>query len=138
MLTYSRKVLVEFGDCDPAEIVYFPRYFTWFDNCTVALFAAAGITIEEMRAKYEVVSILMVDTRAKFMSSSRFGDELTIESCVREFRSSSFDVYHRVTNRAELAVEGFETRVWAGKHPDYPNRLKSRPIPEEVKKRFSL
>jgi tetratricopeptide (TPR) repeat protein len=35
----SRKTIrVEWGDCDPAGIVYYPRYCAYFDNCTSALF----------------------------------------------------------------------------------------------------
>jgi 4-hydroxybenzoyl-CoA thioesterase len=39
--------------------------------------------------------------------------------------------------RSILALEGFETRVWVGRHPDDPTRIKSRPIPEEVIRRLS-
>ena len=40
--TTRRPVLIEWGDCDPARIVYNPRFFDWFDNATGGLFAAAG------------------------------------------------------------------------------------------------
>jgi 4-hydroxybenzoyl-CoA thioesterase len=36
-----------------------------------------------------------------------------------------------------LAVEGFETRVWAGRDPMNPERMKSRPLPAEVIERLS-
>ena len=42
MLTVSRNVRVEWGDCDPAGIVYFPRYFEYFDISTVGMFEALG------------------------------------------------------------------------------------------------
>ena len=32
MLTVTRTVRIEWGDCDPAGIVYFPRYFEYFDQ----------------------------------------------------------------------------------------------------------
>lgn len=32
MLTNRRTVRIEWGDCDPAGIVYFPRYFAIFDG----------------------------------------------------------------------------------------------------------
>jgi len=55
---------------------------------------------------------------------------------VKEFRRSSFDVEHRITNQGTLAVEGFETRVWTGRNSDDPTRLRSQPIPPDVKERF--
>ena len=59
-----------------------------------------------------------------------------IESRIAEFRRSSFLVEHRLINAGELAVEGFETRVWAGRDPADPSRLKSQPIPADLMARF--
>jgi 4-hydroxybenzoyl-CoA thioesterase len=36
-----------------------------------------------------------------------------------------------------LAIEAFETRVLVGRHPDDPDRLKSAPVPEEIKTKFT-
>jgi 4-hydroxybenzoyl-CoA thioesterase len=127
---------VEWGDCDPAGIVWYPRYFEWFDASTAALFAAAGVSNIAMHKTYRIVGIPMVDTRARFFIPSKFEDELTIESTVTEFRRSSFDVRHRMLKNSQLAVEGFETRVWTVRDLDDPERLRSQPIPAEVIARF--
>jgi len=37
-----------------------------------------------------------------------------------------------------VAVEGHETRVWAGPHPADPDKMKSKPIPLEVIARFEI
>ena len=89
-----------------------------------------------MHKSYRIVGIPMVDTRARFFIPSGFEDELTIESTVTEFRRSSFDVHHRMLKNGQLAVEGFETRVWTVRDPDDPERLRSQPIPAEVIKRL--
>ncbi|MBV9393632.1 MAG: acyl-CoA thioesterase, partial [Methylobacteriaceae bacterium] len=67
----------------------------------------------------------------------RFGETVTIESSVLEFRRSSFDVAHKLFNAGEVAVEAFETRVWTIRHSDDPNRLKGEPVPQEVVARLS-
>jgi 4-hydroxybenzoyl-CoA thioesterase len=127
---------VEWGDCDPAGIVWYPRYFEWFDASTAALFAAAGVSNTVMHQTWRILGIPMVDTRAKFYIPSKFEDELIVESTVIEFRRSSFDVRHRMLKNGALAVEGFETRVWTVRDSEDPDRLKSAPIPPEVKARF--
>jgi len=38
MLTNRRMACIQFGDCDPRGIVFYPRYFESFDACTDALF----------------------------------------------------------------------------------------------------
>ena len=98
---------------------------------------AAGVSNGVMHKTYRIVGIPMVDTRAKFLISSKFEDELTIESTVLEFRRSSFDVQHRILKDGALAVEGFETRVWTIRDSDDLERLRSAPIPAEVIARFT-
>jgi 4-hydroxybenzoyl-CoA thioesterase len=139
MLTNTRHRTVEWGDCDPAGIVFNPRYFEWFDAATAALFARAlGMTKAAMVRRYDIVGIPLVDTRATFLVPCAYGDEVRIESTVAEFRRSSFDVRHRLLrDDGTLAVEGFETRVWVGRAPDRPGGIKAQPIPEEVTARFA-
>jgi hypothetical protein len=34
MFVHRRDVQIQWGDCDPANIVYYPRYFAMFDDST--------------------------------------------------------------------------------------------------------
>ena len=132
----SRTVEIEWGACDPGGIVFNPRYFEFFDWSTALLFQKAlGMTKLQMFKAFDFAGFPLVDTRARFLRPSRFGDIVEIATCIAEFRRSSFDVVHRLTNAGELAVEGFETRVWVGHDPADPARLKGRPIPAAVTER---
>jgi 4-hydroxybenzoyl-CoA thioesterase len=134
----SRKTItIEWGDCDPAQIVHFPRYFSYFDACTAALFKKAGLPKREMLKTYKIVGIPMVDVRASFMAPSRFSDEVMVESEITEWRRSSFCVRHRLFNKKVLAVECFETRVWAVQSSVDKEKIESKPVPQEVIARFS-
>jgi 4-hydroxybenzoyl-CoA thioesterase len=134
MFVNRRAVTIEWGDCDPAGIVFYPRYFAMFDASTSYLFSAAlAMTKFEMLRRFEIIGYPMVDTGAKFFIPSKFGDVITIETQVTAFRRSSFDVEHRVFREdGQLAIEARETRVWAARHPDDPDRIKGVPIPDEV------
>jgi 4-hydroxybenzoyl-CoA thioesterase len=133
MLTNTHQVTVEWGHCDPAGIVYFPNYFTYFDASTNALFLRAlGCNKFEMLKRYGIVGIPLVDVGARFIVPSTFGDVVTIESRVAEVRRSSFRMLHRLLKGDTLAVEGTETRVWVGRDPGNPDKLKGMPIPAEV------
>src|SRR6186997_848760 len=110
MLTYTRNARIEWGDCDPAGIVFYPRYFAMFDSCTTALFSQAlGMSKYQLLKHYDFQGYPMVDTRAKF------GDAVVIETKIAEFRRSSFDVHHRLTMGGALCVECFDTRVWVAR-----------------------
>ena len=69
MFVHRRDVQIQWGDCDPANIVYYPRYFAMFDNSTSIMFEAAGFSKQDIIKKYGLVGIPMVDTRAKFYIS---------------------------------------------------------------------
>jgi 4-hydroxybenzoyl-CoA thioesterase len=136
MLTNRRTVRIEWGDCDPAGIVYFPRYIEYFDVCTVHLFEAAGFKKPDMLARYGMAGYPMVDLRSRFLIPSTFGDDVVVASTIESFGRSSFKVHHQLFRGEDLAVEGFETRVWTVHDPDNAGRLKSAPIPDEVKAAF--
>ena len=78
----------------------------------------------------------MVATQARFLIPTRYGDDAVIETSLLAVRRSSFDLRHRLTKDGALAVEGFETRVWAARDPSDPARIKSAAIPDEVIARF--
>ena len=128
-----RAVTIEWGDCDAAGIVFYPRYFAMFDWSTATLLTTAlKMRKPDMLKHYGIVGIPMVDTRGKFIIPSSFSDEVVIESQIVKFGRSSFDVYHRLLKGPRLGAECWETRVWAGKHPDDPARMKGVAIPPDV------
>jgi 4-hydroxybenzoyl-CoA thioesterase len=136
-LTNRRTIHIEWGDCDPAQIVYYPRYLAYFDACTTGLFKKAGLPKRQMLKTYEIVGIPMVDLRASFKAPSRFSDTVVVESEITEWRRSSFCVRHRLFNKNILAVECFEIRVWAALSKDDPEKIEGRPVPREVIEKFS-
>jgi 4-hydroxybenzoyl-CoA thioesterase len=128
-------MIVEFGHCDPTRIVTPKHLFEYFDNGTWSLFEAAlGVARRDF---LDIFGILpLVDVRLDCRKTVRFGEEIEIASRVAEFRRSSFDVEHRVSSGGELAVLGGETRVWAVRNKDNPEKISARPLPDEVIARF--
>jgi 4-hydroxybenzoyl-CoA thioesterase len=134
----SRKTIdIEWGDCDPAQIVYYPRYLAYFDACTTGLFKKAGLSKRQMLKTYEIIGIPLVDLKVSFKMPSRVSEVVVVESEITEWRRSSFCIRHRLFNKGVLAVECFETRVWAGLSATEPDKIESKPVPEEVIARFS-
>jgi 4-hydroxybenzoyl-CoA thioesterase len=136
MFTVTRSVRIEWGDCDPAGIVYFPRYFEYFDQCTAYLFEAIGYRKPDLLAAFDIAGIPLVDARASFRMPSKFGDDVRIHTSIPEWARSSFKVHHRLMKDDALAVEGFETRVWAGHDPQRPGGIRAKALPQELFERF--
>jgi 4-hydroxybenzoyl-CoA thioesterase len=132
-----RKFTIEWGQCDPAGIVFNSRFFEFFDWGTWTLFEAAlGVKPPDLAATFGILGLPLVDAGARFIAPARFGDAVELTSQVSEFRRSSFDVAHQLFVHGAVAVEGRETRVWAGRDPADPSKMKSQSIPPEVTARF--
>jgi 4-hydroxybenzoyl-CoA thioesterase len=138
MLTNTRTLRIEWGDCDPAGIVFYPRYFAMFDTSTAYLIErAAGMSKFDYLKHYKFVGHPIVETRAIFRVPTRFGDEVSIETAVAACGRSSIKIEHRLSKAGVLAVEGFETRVFVARDPDDPEKLKSQPIPPVLAARLT-
>jgi 4-hydroxybenzoyl-CoA thioesterase len=131
----TRNVRIEWGDCDPAGIIFYPRYFEIFDGSTALLFEAAlGMTKFEMFKRLPFTGFPLVRSRAKFIRPTRFGDDVVVESEIT-FGRSSFEVIHKLTRKGDLCAEGSEKRVWTVR--DENGKLKSHPVPLEVLDKFA-
>ena len=133
MLRNIRTIRIEWGDCDPAGIIFYPRYFAMFDAATTYLLERAiGMSKFEYLKAYNFLGHPIVETRARFRIPTRYGDEVTIETAVVACGRSSMKIEHRLAKAGVLAAEGFETRVFVARDPDDPARMKSQPIPPDV------
>ena len=132
MLTNRRTLRIEWGQCDPAGIVFYPQYLIIFDSSTGWLFERTGLSPSAMRKRYRIVGMPVVEVGARFIQPCRFDDTVTVESEVGEWGRSSFTVRHRILKEGELALEGFEKRVWVGPHPERAGAIKAQPVPAEI------
>ena len=136
MFTRTTQVEIQFGDCDPAGIVYYPNYFRFFDNATAALLSAAfAMHKRNWLEHYGIAGIPMVDTGARFIKPSRFGDVVDIRSEITELGRSSFSVRHMLLRDGEVAIEAHEKRVWVVR--DEAGGIRSAPLPEDVRQLLS-
>jgi len=135
--TYRRQLTIEWGQCDPAGIVFNSRFFEIFDAGTWHMFEVVlGVKPHELAGAFGIIGIPLVDARANFMKPIKFGDVVEMTSRVSEFRRSSFDIEHRLSVGGELAVEGGETRVWASRSKDDPEKIGGIAIPPEIIAKF--
>ena len=66
-------VTVEWGDCDPAGIVYYPAYYRWMDQATFRMFRAAGLTRDHLVNGQWTEGTPLVETKCAFKRASQHG-----------------------------------------------------------------
>jgi 4-hydroxybenzoyl-CoA thioesterase len=127
------RLRVEFGDCDPAGIVWFPNFFRWIDAASRHYFVECGVPPwHELERRIGVIGTPLVDTQARFVKSASYGDVLDIETSIPEWRAKSFVQRHRVMRAGELIMECTEVRVFAARRDG--GGIRAVPAPEDVKR----
>ena len=125
---------VEFGDCDPAQIVFYPNFFRWMDAATLRFFRACGVASwKEMEASTGIIGAPLVDASARFIRPASYGDMIDVETTIVTLLGKSFVMRHLIRREGELLVEGREVRVFARRHPDDPKRIQAVPMPDNIR-----
>ena len=136
MIEHTTEVPVRWSDVDPAGVVFYPRFFEWYDLGCELLFASLGLPWPEAFPRYDIVGVPIVESGSKFVSPARYSDVLTIRSKVAWMRDKTFRVEHEISVGARLCSTGFEVRAWVGRPKSTGETLHARPIPEEVARRL--
>ncbi|MCR5885055.1 acyl-CoA thioesterase [Rhizobacter sp. J219] len=129
--TYS--VTVQFGDCDPGGIVFFPNFCRWMDAASLTFFMQCGVkpwrTLENERG---IVGTPLLEIHTKFHKTATYGDTLTVHTHIDDWRRVAFTQVHRVTRGDELICEGREVRAFVTRDPHDRERLRAIPVPEDI------
>ena len=127
-IRFSTDFTVEWGDCDPARIVFYPHYFYWFDTCFQHWLRQAGLSQALLTERYQVVGTPILEAHARFLVSSTDGDRLQATARIDRFDAKRFRIDYELWRDGRLLVEGWEIRAWVARIDD---RLRSLPIPPE-------
>ena len=134
--SFTHDITIDWADCDPAGIVFYPQFFRMMNTATHAMFGAAGLPFHEMVARYGTVGVPMLDAQATFRSPARFGDRVRIESEITEWREKTFTVRHVMKLSERVVFDAREVRVWAVADTGAANGMRAVPIPAELKAMF--
>jgi 4-hydroxybenzoyl-CoA thioesterase len=125
-MSYTRRIQVEFNHCDPAGIVFYPRYLEMTNSVVENFFAGAlGHPFARMMAEGNGVPTarLVCD----FHAPSRLGDLLDFTLTVTRLGRASVTFALSARRAAELRMTAEITLVWvvAGRAAPWPGALRT-------------
>ena len=130
--TVIYEVRVEFGDCDPAGIVWFPNFFRWIDAACRHFFIECGVpSWQETRQSMGLIGTPLVDTQASFVKTASYGDVLQIHTQISEWRNKSFVQSYRVMRGDDEIMRCTEVRIFAADKPG--GGIRAMAVPEEIR-----
>src|SRR5712691_8692163 len=93
----SLRIQVGWGDCDPAGIVFYPRFYAWMDNISHVLAREMGISRESMIPPgVELLGFPVVGTQAEYLGPARMDDTLEVRTWVARVGSTSLSLRHEI------------------------------------------
>lgn len=113
MSDFTTTRRVEWGDCDPAGIIYYPRYYHFMDGVFHEFAAARGFSQRSLREAHGLLGTPLVDTGCRFLSPVSYGDLLTIDLTLDHVGGSSLRVGYVFSCEGRSIAEGFEARVFS-------------------------
>jgi 4-hydroxybenzoyl-CoA thioesterase len=129
------RISVEFGDCDPAQIVFFPNFFRWYDASSRHFFEDCGLPPwRELEKTTGIIGTPVVDISSRFLLPATYGEVIEVHTSIVEWNTKSFVMKHEIRRGEALLAEGRDVRVFATRHPDDPKRMRAIPIPEDIKR----
>lgn len=120
---FTQKVL--FKHCDPAGIVFYPRYFEMINDTVEAFFdAALGCPLEIL---LKTGGIPTAQITASFIAPSRHGDVLNIKLCCKRLGRSSLDITLEAICNEKTRLKAESTLVYidlSGRSTAWPEHLR--------------
>ena len=132
------KLRVKFGDCDPAGIVYYPKFFdwfhqameSWFDNVLGARYASV---IWDRKIGFPAAH-----TQADFKAPCNIGEDLAIEVRVDRVGRSAVHLAFRVRGDGDDTTRaiGSTIVVTVSLDPESEYHMRPMALPEDLSTRI--
>lgn len=128
-MSYTRIVPIEFNHCDPAGIVFYPRYFEMINSVVENFFEEyVGYSFARMHTGGNHNGVPTVSISCNFMAPSRLGDKVPFTLVVTGVGRSSLKVRITAAVGDEVRLISENTLVWIddGKAAAWPENIRSK------------
>jgi 4-hydroxybenzoyl-CoA thioesterase len=126
-MSYARQVRIEFNPCDPAGIVFYPRYFEMTNSVCENFFReVVGYSYPAMMA--DGIGVPTVRLETEFRAPSRLGDVLDWLLVVEKLGASSVTLRLQARCGSEDRVTARLVLVWLspeGRPARWPERIRA-------------
>lgn len=107
---YETDFIVEFGDCDPAGIVFYVNYFKWIDSTFNRWLRDNGLGQDLVAARWNAVGIGVIEAKASFLAPMRPGDNLVMSITGIDWLDKTLRINYHGSSSEKPVVKGFEVR----------------------------
>ena len=128
-MIYHQDIRIEFNHCDPAGIVFYPRYYEMINSVCEGFFRALGRSYAEMVADQQGVPTVRLET--DFTAPSRLGEVLDFQLTIRRMGGTSVTFSIVALGGGVQRLATLLTLVFVS------GGLKAAPWPEDLRARMA-
>jgi 4-hydroxybenzoyl-CoA thioesterase len=132
-ITKMYKIKVEWGDCDPYGIVFYPNFYKWMDSAQWNYFNKIKQPITRLEKLYGIVGLPLLHTEATYIAACYREDILIVETALVKLTKSTLKLEHVIKRKDKVVCYGYETRIWA---KNIDGKIVSEHIPREIRTVF--
>ncbi|HKQ99816.1 MAG TPA: thioesterase family protein [Pyrinomonadaceae bacterium] len=133
-MSFSTRIRIRFGDCDPAGLVYYPVIFHYCHVAMEEFFAArCAVTYPELMAN-EGIGFPTVNVQGEFFVPLVYGDEAEVSVFVQSLGRTSVTFEYNVKRAGDEALCARFTHVQVCMNLETRRAV---PIPERYRQIFT-
>jgi len=137
MVSFNYSTTVYYKDIDQMGIVYYSRYFEFFEAARTKLLASIDLTVTDI----ELLGVYLpvVHAECNYIEGAKFEDNLIVKTVIRELPKLRLVIDYAVvkTNNTKELVTGQSTHVFINQKTSKPVRPPKQVI-EKLKPFFNL
>lgn len=126
---FESELRVRLSDTDSQGVVYYGRYYDFFDVSRLAMCRGVGVTLSLLRRRG--LSFVAAESGCRYFGSARFDDLLSLRVGVASVGRSSVVYSHIIARGRRKLAEGRVVDVMVDL------KGKPTPVPEDVRRRLA-
>lgn len=122
MIRHQTKIRVRYADTDQMKMVYYGKYFEYFEQARSELLRAVGLPYADIEKSG--IYLPVIEAFAKYRRSARYDDLITVESTVDEMPVARVRISYRIfdAGEEEPIVEGYTVHSFLNAQTGRPTR----------------
>ena len=131
-MSFTKSTLIRFRHCDPAGIVFYPRYFEMLNDLVEDWFQSMDWDFASLHSeKQQGIPTVKIET--EFLAASRLGDVLELRLELLKLGNSSFELAYVASCNGELRLQAKANLVYISNDGQ---QIKSLPIPDKLREKM--
>lgn len=108
-IKHSCEIVITFGDCDPAGIVFYPNFYRFIDRTFHDWLRQWG-SHNKLAESVDSLALGLIDCGASFHHVVRDGDVLQVNLFITEWRRKTFKLEYEAYVNDVLCLTAYEVR----------------------------